>query len=165
MEKFGDLEAIYCWGTGALPQADAGTRHSRCREPRRRPDKVTNKRFRFYCFPLRWYRRRLNGALRGRDNEDDLNDVPTRTHIRRKHMSDLKQTHNNRRTTGAWPTKKDTPNVPIEPAEIAGDIRLLEGGRRRGAHPLPRRRGQGRDGLRSLRRRSAHPGRPTATLF
>jgi len=38
-------------------------------------------------------------------------------------MSDLK----NKRiitvaTTGAWPTKKDTPNVPIEPAEIAREI-------------------------------------------
>lgn len=25
-------------------------------------------------------------------------------------------------TTGAWPTKENTPNVPIEPAEIAGEI-------------------------------------------
>lgn len=38
-------------------------------------------------------------------------------------MSDLK----NKRiitvaTTGAWPTKENTPNVPIEPAEIAGEI-------------------------------------------
>ena len=38
-------------------------------------------------------------------------------------MSDLK----NKRiitvaTTGAWPTKQNTPNVPIEPAEIAQEI-------------------------------------------
>ena len=25
-------------------------------------------------------------------------------------------------TTGAWPTKTDTPNVPIEPSEIAGEV-------------------------------------------
>ena len=25
-------------------------------------------------------------------------------------------------TTGAWPTKENTPNVPIEPAEIAEEI-------------------------------------------
>jgi kynurenine formamidase len=81
-KKFGDLEAIGCWGTwepchklmlghGIVGVENLGGDL----------DKVSGKRFRFYCFPLRWY---LGDGSMARCvaeiDEDDLNDVPDRTY-------------------------------------------------------------------------------------
>ena len=81
-KKFGDLEAIGCWGTwepchklmlghGIVGVENLGGDL----------DKVSGKRFRFYCFPLRWY---LGDGSMARCvaeiDEGDLNDVPDRTY-------------------------------------------------------------------------------------
>lgn len=81
-KKFGDLEAIGCWGTwepchkqmlghGIVGVENLGGDL----------DKVSGKRFRFYCFPLRWYMG--DGSMvrcAAEIDEDDLNDVPARTY-------------------------------------------------------------------------------------
>jgi kynurenine formamidase len=78
--KFGDLEAIGCWGTwepchkimlghGIVGVENLGGDL----------DKVSGKRFRFYCFPLRWHMG--DGSMVrcvAEIDEDDLNDVPDR---------------------------------------------------------------------------------------
>jgi kynurenine formamidase len=79
-KKFGDLEALGNWGTwepchkmmlghGIVGVENLGGDL----------DKVSGKRFRFYCFPLRWY---LGDGSMARCvaeiDEDDLNDVPDR---------------------------------------------------------------------------------------
>jgi kynurenine formamidase len=79
-KKFGDLEAIGNWGTwepmhklllghGIVGVENLGGNL----------DKVSGKRFRFFCFPLRWY---LGDGSMVRCvaeiDEDDLNDVPER---------------------------------------------------------------------------------------
>ncbi len=80
--KFGDLEAIGCWGTwepchkmmlghGIVGVENLGGDL----------DKVSGKRFRFNCFPLRWYMG--DGSMArcvAEIDEDDLNDVPDRTY-------------------------------------------------------------------------------------
>ena len=81
-KKFGELEEIGCWGTwepchkemlghGIVGVENLGGNL----------DKVSGKRFRFYCFPLRWY---LGDGSMARCvaeiEEDDLNDVPERTY-------------------------------------------------------------------------------------
>ncbi len=81
-KKFGDLEAIGNWGTwepchkmmlghGIVGVENLGGDL----------DKVSGKRFRFFCFPLRWY---LGDGSMARCvaeiDEDDLNDVPDRTY-------------------------------------------------------------------------------------
>ena len=81
-EKFGDLEAIGCWGTwepchkqmlghGIVGVENLGGNL----------DKVSGKRFRFFCFPLRWY---LGDGSMVRCvaeiDEDDMNNVPERTY-------------------------------------------------------------------------------------
>jgi kynurenine formamidase len=78
--KFGDLEALGNWGTwepchkmmlghGIVGVENLGGDL----------DKVSGQRFRFYCFPLRWY---LGDGSMARCvaeiDEDDLNDVPDR---------------------------------------------------------------------------------------
>ena len=79
-KKFGDLEAIGCWGTwepchklmlghGIVGVENLGGDL----------DKVSGKRFRFYCFPLRWYMG--DGSMVrcvAEIDEDDLNKVPDR---------------------------------------------------------------------------------------
>ena len=81
-KKFGDLEAIGCWGTwepchklmlghGIVGVENLGGDL----------DKVSGKRFRFNCFPLRWYMG--DGSMArcvAEIDEDDLNDVPDRTY-------------------------------------------------------------------------------------
>jgi kynurenine formamidase len=81
-KKFGDLEAIGCWGTwepchklmlghGIVGVENLGGDL----------DKVSGKRFRFYCFPIRWYMG--DGSMVrcvAEIDEDDLNDVPDRTY-------------------------------------------------------------------------------------
>jgi kynurenine formamidase len=81
-KKFGDLEAIGCWGTwepchklmlghGIVGVENLGGDL----------DKVSGKRFRFFCFPLRWYLG--DGSMvrcAAEIDEDDLNDVPDRTY-------------------------------------------------------------------------------------
>jgi kynurenine formamidase len=81
-KKFGDLEAIGCWGTWepchklVLGHGIVGVENLGGDL-----DKVSGKRFRFYCFPLRWY---LGDGSMARCvaeiDEDDLNDVPDRTY-------------------------------------------------------------------------------------
>ena len=81
-EKFGVLEAIGCWGTwepchkyllgnGIVGVENLGGDL----------DKVSGKRFRFNCFPLRWY---LGDGSMARCvaeiDEDDVNDVPDRVY-------------------------------------------------------------------------------------
>ncbi len=81
-EKYGELEAIGCWGTwepchkyllghGIVGVENLGGDL----------DKVSGKRFRFYCFPLRWY---LGDGSMARCvaeiDEDELNDVPDRVY-------------------------------------------------------------------------------------
>ncbi|UWG99117.1 cyclase family protein [Dehalobacter sp. DCM] len=81
-KKFGALEAIGCWGTwepchkyllghGIVGVENLGGDL----------DKVSGKRFRFYCFPLRWY---LGDGSMARCvaeiDEDDLNKVPDRVY-------------------------------------------------------------------------------------
>jgi len=80
--KFGDLEAIGCEGTwepchkqmlghGIVGVENLGGDL----------DKVKGKRFRFYCFPIRWYMG--DGSMVrcvAEIDEDDLNDVPERTY-------------------------------------------------------------------------------------
>ncbi len=81
-EKYGELEAIGCWGTwepchkyllghGIVGGENLGGDL----------DKVSGKRFRFYCFPLRWY---LGDGSMARCvaeiDEDELNDVPDRVY-------------------------------------------------------------------------------------
>ncbi len=81
-EKFGLLEDIGCWGTwepchklmlghGIVGVENLGGNL----------DKVSGKRFKFYCFPIRWY---LGDGSMARCvaeiDEDDLNDVPERTY-------------------------------------------------------------------------------------
>ena len=80
--KFGDLEALGCWGTwepchkqmlghGIVGVENLGGDL----------DKVSGKRFRFFCFPLRWY---LGDGSMVRCvaeiDEDDINDVPDRVY-------------------------------------------------------------------------------------
>ena len=82
-EKFGDLEAIGCWGTwepchkhmlgnGIVGVENLGGDL----------DKVSGKRFRFFCFPIRWYLG--DGAMVrcvAEIDEDDVNkDVEPRTY-------------------------------------------------------------------------------------
>jgi kynurenine formamidase len=81
-KKFGDLEAIGCWGTwepchklmlghGIVGVENLGGNL----------DKVSGKRFRFFCFPIRWYMG--DGSMvrcAAEIDEDDLNDVPDRTY-------------------------------------------------------------------------------------
>ena len=81
-EKFGDLEAIGCWGTwepchkqmlghGIVGVENLGGDL----------DKVSGKRFRFFCFPIRWYMG--DGSMvrcTAEIDEDDINDVPDRTY-------------------------------------------------------------------------------------
>jgi len=81
-KKFGELEAIGCWGTwepchkyllghGIVGVENLGGDL----------DKVSGKRFRFFCFPLRWY---LGDGSMARCvaeiDEDDLNKVPDRVY-------------------------------------------------------------------------------------
>ena len=81
-KKFGDLEALGNWGTwepchklmlghGIVGVENLGGDL----------DKVKGKRFRFFCFPLRWY---LGDGCMARCvaeiDEEDLNDVPERTY-------------------------------------------------------------------------------------
>jgi kynurenine formamidase len=81
-KKFGDLEAIGCWGTwepchklmlghGIVGVENLGGNL----------DKVSGKRFRFFCFPIRWYMG--DGSMvrcAAEIDEADLNDVPDRTY-------------------------------------------------------------------------------------
>jgi kynurenine formamidase len=81
-KKFGDLEAIGCWGTwepchkemlghGIVGVENLGGDL----------DKVSGKRFRFYCFPIRWYMG--DGSMvrcAAEIDEADLNPVPDRTY-------------------------------------------------------------------------------------
>jgi kynurenine formamidase len=81
-KKFGDLEALGNWGTwepchklmlghGIVGVENLGGDL----------DKVSNKRFRFNCFPIRWYMG--DGSMArcvAEIDEDDLNDVPDRTY-------------------------------------------------------------------------------------
>jgi kynurenine formamidase len=78
--KFGELEAIGCWGTwepchkmmlghGIVGVENLGGDL----------DKVSGKRFRFNCFPIRWYMG--DGSMArcvAEIDEDDLNNVPDR---------------------------------------------------------------------------------------
>ncbi|MDR1676767.1 MAG: cyclase family protein, partial [Deltaproteobacteria bacterium] len=80
--KFGDLEAIGCWGTwepchkqmlghGIVGVENLGGDL----------DKVSGKRFRFFCFPIRWYLG--DGAMVrcvAEIDQDQINDVPDRTY-------------------------------------------------------------------------------------
>jgi len=82
MEKFGDLEEIGNWGTwepchkqmlghGIVGVENLGGDL----------DKVSGKRFRFFCFPIRWYMG--DGSMVrcvAEIDEDDVNDVPDRTY-------------------------------------------------------------------------------------
>jgi kynurenine formamidase len=81
-KKFGDLEAIGNWGTwepchklmlghGIVGVENLGGDL----------DKVSGKRFRFNCFPIRWYMG--DGSMArcvAEIDEDDLNDIPDRTY-------------------------------------------------------------------------------------
>ena len=81
-KKFGELEAIGCWGTwepchkymlgnGIVGVENLGGDL----------EKVVGKRFRFNCFPIRWYMG--DGSMArcvAEIDEDDLNDVPERTY-------------------------------------------------------------------------------------
>ena len=82
-EKFGELEEIGVWGTwepchkemlghGIVGVENLGGDL----------DKVSNKKFQFYCFPLRWY---MGDGSMARCvayiDEDELNDVPDRTYL------------------------------------------------------------------------------------
>ncbi len=81
-KKFGELEEIGCWGTwepchklmlghGIVGVENLGGDL----------DKVSGKRFRFFCFPIRWYMG--DGSMVrcvAEIGEDDLNDVPSRTY-------------------------------------------------------------------------------------
>jgi kynurenine formamidase len=81
-KKFGDLEAIGCWGTwepchklmlghGIVGVENLGGDL----------DKISGKSFRFFCFPIRWYMG--DGSMvrcAAEIDEDDLNDVPDRTY-------------------------------------------------------------------------------------
>ena len=80
MKKYGELEKVSGWGTwepchklllghGIVGIENLGGDL----------DKVVGKRFRFYCFPLRWYMG--DGSMArcvAEIDEDDLNDVPDR---------------------------------------------------------------------------------------
>lgn len=66
---------------GAMPQADAWTRNSRSWGIGGDLDKVSGKRSRFNCFPIRWFMG--DGSMVrcvAEIDEDDLNDVPDRTY-------------------------------------------------------------------------------------
>ena len=81
-KKFGELEAVSGWGTwepchkmllghGIVGVENLGGDL----------DKVAGKRFRFFCFPLRWYMG--DGSMArcvAEIDEDDLNDVPDRVY-------------------------------------------------------------------------------------
>lgn len=81
-KKFGELEALGNWGTwepchkmmlghGIVGVENLGGDL----------DKVSGKRFRFFCFPIRWYMG--DGSMArcvAEIDEDDLNDVPDRTY-------------------------------------------------------------------------------------
>jgi len=81
-EKFGELEEIGCWGTwepchkellghGIVGVENLGGDL----------DKVSGKRFRFFCFPIRWYMG--DGSMVrcvAEIDEGDVNDVPDRTY-------------------------------------------------------------------------------------
>jgi kynurenine formamidase len=82
MKKYGDLEAIGCWGTWE-PCHKMMLGHGIVGVENLGGDleKVVGKRFRFYCFPLRWY---LGDGSMARCvaeiDEADLNKVPDRTY-------------------------------------------------------------------------------------
>jgi len=81
-KKYGELEKISGWGTwepchkimlgnGIVGVENLGGDL----------DKVTNKRFRFFCFPIRWYMG--DGSMArcvAEIDEDDINDVPDRVY-------------------------------------------------------------------------------------
>lgn len=82
-KKFGALEAIGCWGTWE-PCHKTMLGHGIVGVENLGGDleKVKGKRFRFYCFPLRWYMG--DGSMArcvAEIDEDDLNDVPERTYM------------------------------------------------------------------------------------
>ena len=82
-KKFGALEAIGCWGTWE-PCHKTMLGHGIVGVENLGGDleKVKGKRFRFYCFPLRWYMG--DGSMArcvAEIDEDDLNDVPDRTYL------------------------------------------------------------------------------------
>jgi len=81
-KKFGELEAIGCWGTWEpMHKIMLGNGIVGVENLGGDLDKVSGKRFRFNCFPLRWY---LGDGSMARCvaeiDEDDLNDVPDRTY-------------------------------------------------------------------------------------
>jgi kynurenine formamidase len=80
--KFGDLEAIGCWGTWE-PCHKQMLGHGIVGVENLGGDleKVTGKQFRFFCFPIRWYLG--DGAMVrcvAEIDKNDLNDVPERTY-------------------------------------------------------------------------------------
>jgi kynurenine formamidase len=80
MEKFGHLEEVGCWGTWEpCHKTLLGNGIVGIENLGGDLDKVTNKKFQFYCFPLRWY---MGDGSMARCvayiDEDDLNDVPDR---------------------------------------------------------------------------------------
>ena len=81
-KKFGDLEAIGNWGTWEpCHKILLGHGITGIENLGGDLEKVSGKRFRFYCFPLRWYMG--DGSMAhcvAEIDEDDLNDVPDRTY-------------------------------------------------------------------------------------
>ena len=83
MEKYGDLEAVSGWGTWE-PCHKMMLGHGIVGVENLGGDlaKVSGKRFRFFCFPMRWYMG--DGAMArcvAEIEEADLNDVPTREYF------------------------------------------------------------------------------------
>lgn len=81
-KKFGELEAIGCWGTWEpMHKIMLGNGIVGVENLGGDLDKVSGKRFRFNCFPIRWY---LGDGSMARCvaeiDEGDLNDVPDRTY-------------------------------------------------------------------------------------
>lgn len=81
-KKFGELEAIGCWGTWEpMHKLMLGNGIVGVENLGGDLDKVSGKRFRFNCFPIRWY---LGDGSMARCvaeiDEDDVNDVPDRTY-------------------------------------------------------------------------------------
>lgn len=79
-EQFGELEKVSGWGTWEpCHKQMLGHGITGVENLGGDLDKVTNKRFRFFCFPLRW---RLGDGSMVRCvaeiDEEDVNDVPTR---------------------------------------------------------------------------------------
>jgi kynurenine formamidase len=81
-KKFGDLEAIGNWGTWEpCHKILLGNGITGIENLGGDLEKVSGKRFRFYCFPIRWYMG--DGSMANciaEIDEDDLNDVPERTY-------------------------------------------------------------------------------------